>query len=505
MRSEAVAFAALVLVVVWWRSQRWPQGLKLLRGFLSKAECEQLAQQIDELHARLAREKTSSSYTPVPVPFQSRNQSRVMLQFGAYTNANRVENASRLEPMPDFLASVAKSLAKRGLGRLDTCCVNLYEEGQWIPPHVDNVKFDRPFVTVSLCSEQQTVFEGVRRIRLWLPVGSALIVDGEAADAWRHSVPPVTKRRISLTFRTLSTKTKDKFDQIRTVSRERKVMKAQKKREARAEKRQVKHDLKSQRSKPIDVMPDDKKVPSVEVQHVWRVYDAIAEQWHGTRYKAWPQVADFARTFGKGELVADVGCGNGKNAYSLCENGAFVCACDVSRPLLDIAKRETHGLPYDCFDADACRLPLQSSAFDGALSIAVLHHVSTLERRRFAVSEVFRILRVGGRALFYAWALEQRDFEARSGHKFASSDVLVPFHLRRHGEYWRPNEMAPPPSHATFDDEKNAIVLQRYCHVYRDGELPSLVLDAAGGPAHVRIDDAYYDQGNWAVACTKLK
>lgn len=495
MRDIALA-ALVVILVVWWRSQRWPPGLKLLRGFLSKAECERLAEQIDELHARLAAEKTSSSYTPVPVPFQARNQSRVMLQFGAYTNANRVENASRLEPMPEFLARIAAELARRGLGRLDTCCVNLYEEGQWIPAHVDNVQFDRPFVTVSLCSEQKIVFERQRSVGLWLPVGSALVVDGEAADAWRHSVPPVTKRRISLTFRTLSDTTKRKFEKIRTASRERKVLKAQRKREARTEKR------KSQRSKPIHMTQDDAKVPNVEVEHVWRVYDAIAEQWHGTRYKAWPRVAEFARQFKKGELVADVGCGNGKNAYALCENGAFVCACDVSRPLLDIAKRETHGLPYDCFDADACRLPFVSSKFDGALSIAVLHHVSTLERRRFAVSEVVRILRVGGRALFYAWAREQRDFEARSGHKFASSDVLVPFHLRRHGEYWRPDQMAPPPSHATLDDEKNAIVLQRYCHVYRDGELPSLVLDAAGG--HVRIDDAYYDQGNWAVACTKL-
>ena len=32
---------------------------------------------------------------------------------------------------------------------------------------------------------------------------------------------------------------------------------------------------------------------AVEEEHVQRVYDSIASQWHGTRYKSWPRVAAF--------------------------------------------------------------------------------------------------------------------------------------------------------------------------------------------------------------------
>lgn len=44
------------------------------------------------------------------------------------------------------------------LERPDACTINIYESGQWIPPHVDSFKFARPFCTVSLLSEQATVF-----------------------------------------------------------------------------------------------------------------------------------------------------------------------------------------------------------------------------------------------------------------------------------------------------------------------------------------------------------
>jgi hypothetical protein len=36
--------------------------------------------------------------------------------------------------------------------------VNCYEAGQWIPPHVDNPKFARPFATLSLLSAQDVAF-----------------------------------------------------------------------------------------------------------------------------------------------------------------------------------------------------------------------------------------------------------------------------------------------------------------------------------------------------------
>ena len=167
--------------------------------------------------------------------------------------------------------------------------------------------------------------------------------------------------------------------------------------------------------------------------------------------------------------------------------------------MIDIAHASHKDKKYECLVADGVRLPYRSGAFDVALNIAVLHHLSTAERRLKCIQETLRILKPGGRALFYAWAKEQKDgAENRSGHQFDASDVLVPFHLREHGPHYNRETARACPAHAVRDERKNATVLKRYCHVFAEGELRALVSKEA------RVDECYYDEGNWAVACTKL-
>ena len=42
-------------------------------------------------------------------------------------------------------------------------------------------------------------------------------------------------------------------------------------------------------------------------------------------------------------------------------------------------------------------LPYKDDSFDAVLSIAVIHHIATTERRVRALRELARVLRVGGR------------------------------------------------------------------------------------------------------------
>ena len=58
-------------------------------------------------------------------------------------------------------------------------------------------------------------------------------------------------------------------------------------------------------------------------------------------------------------------------------------------------------------EGDATYVALRSGIFDAAISIAVLHHLSTVARRVKALSELVRIVRRGGRILVYAWSMEQ--------------------------------------------------------------------------------------------------
>lgn len=55
------------------------------------------------------------------------------------------------------------------------------------------------------------------------------------------------------------------------------------------------------------------------------------------------------------------------------------------------------------------------------LSVAVVHHFATTERRVGAIRELARILRIGGRVIITVWALEQKQ------RRFESQDVLIPW------------------------------------------------------------------------------
>lgn len=70
---------------------------------------------------------------------------------------------------------------------------------------------------------------------------------------------------------------------------------------------------------------------------------------------------------------------------------------------------------------DNLELPFRDESFDAVLSLAVIHHFATTERRVSAIRELARVLRIGGRIIITVWALEQKS------RRFESQDVLIPW------------------------------------------------------------------------------
>ncbi|XP_061916312.1 probable tRNA methyltransferase 9B isoform X1 [Entelurus aequoreus] len=160
----------------------------------------------------------------------------------------------------------------------------------------------------------------------------------------------------------------------------------------------------------------------LERDHVHSVYDKIAPYFNDSRYKAWPKVRQFLLDQPPGSIVADIGCGNGK--YLDINKEVFKLGCDVCRPLVDIAWSRGHEVQM----CDGLHLPYRDGCFDAVLSIAVIHHLSTKERRIRAIKEMARTLRAGGRIMIYVWAMEQKR------RKFEKQDIFVP---------WNPNPLSP--------------------------------------------------------------
>lgn len=67
-----------------------------------------------------------------------------------------------MDPLPDLFKVIIRRLVSWHVVPPtcvpDSCIVNIYEEGDCIPPHIDNHDFVRPFCTVSFLSECNIVF-----------------------------------------------------------------------------------------------------------------------------------------------------------------------------------------------------------------------------------------------------------------------------------------------------------------------------------------------------------
>ncbi|KAJ0085366.1 hypothetical protein Patl1_08462 [Pistacia atlantica] len=146
-----------------------------------------------------------------------------------------------------------------------------------------------------------------------------------------------------------------------------------------------------------------KSTPELEKKYVHHVYDAIAPHFSSTRFAKWPKVATFLNSLPSGSLVLDAGCGNGK--YFGLNPNCFFLGCDISPPLIKICVDRGH----EVLVADAVNLPYRTGYGDAAISIAVLHHLSTENRRKKAIEELVRVVKKGGLVLITVWAVEQED------------------------------------------------------------------------------------------------
>ena len=67
-----------------------------------------------------------------------------------------------MEPLPNVLKSLVRRIMHWGIVNPDiepdTAIVNFYDTDDCIPPHIDHEDFVRPFVTISLLSEQSIMF-----------------------------------------------------------------------------------------------------------------------------------------------------------------------------------------------------------------------------------------------------------------------------------------------------------------------------------------------------------
>jgi len=145
-------------------------------------------------------------------------------------------------------------------------------------------------------------------------------------------------------------------------------------------------------------------------QETW---DAIAESFDVTRQRPWRYCLDFIDSLQGKDMVADVGCGNGRHLLPCADHCSSVFGVDISMRFLRIVQKKLQSRSLknvSLIHADAVQLPFATDSLDGVLFIASLHNIQGKDHRRSALKEILRVLKPQGTALVSVWSRWQDRF-----------------------------------------------------------------------------------------------
>ncbi|XP_028106339.1 RNA demethylase ALKBH9B-like isoform X1 [Camellia sinensis] len=198
------------------------KGLELHTGVFNDAEQKKIVDYVYKLQEMGKKGELKERTYTAPQKWM-KGKGRVTIQFGCCYNYATDKNGNppgilqniTVDPIPLLFKMIIRRLVRWHVLPPtcvpDSCIVNIYEEGDCIPPHIDNHDFVRPFCTVSFLSECDLLFGSDLKvvdagefsgcIAIPLPIGSVFVLNGNGADVAKHCVPAVPTKRISITFR----------------------------------------------------------------------------------------------------------------------------------------------------------------------------------------------------------------------------------------------------------------------------------------------------------------
>lgn len=135
------------------------------------------------------------------------------------------------------------------------------------------------------------------------------------------------------------------------------------------------------------------------------VYNSIAEGFYNLRqHPITPQVAKAAQAWKPGKLL-EIGCGIGTSLPVFISKKFDCIGIDLSSRMIKNAKRFAgkNQMEFKLHVASALWLPFKDKQFDYIISIAVLHHFDSEQKRLQVLSEMKRVLKSEGKILFTVW------------------------------------------------------------------------------------------------------
>jgi len=137
-------------------------------------------------------------------------------------------------------------------------------------------------------------------------------------------------------------------------------------------------------------------------------YDIISEEFDCSRVRIWNKVNQFLTKHNKifKKSLLDAGVGNGKNLIFANNLNYHTLGIDISEKLLQICRKKN----IEVHNVDVLDLyPHMFGKFDIIISIAVIHHLKTIESQIQAIVNMLNCLVNNGHLLISVWSHETID------------------------------------------------------------------------------------------------
>ena len=140
-------------------------------------------------------------------------------------------------------------------------------------------------------------------------------------------------------------------------------------------------------------------------------YNNNYKSFDASRNIVWEKVKEFLKDK-KGSYILDAGCGNGKDMKYMIEKGIRVKGMDLSENLVDLCKSKE----LDVSLGDIRKIPFEDNVFDYTISLAVIHHLNSLQDIMKSIDEMLRVSKIG--VFFSVWAFEGNEGKFSIGDNF---------------------------------------------------------------------------------------
>ncbi len=171
-------------------------------------------------------------------------------------------------------------------------------------------------------------------------------------------------------------------------------------------------------------MKTDKYIPALSFDFLTPYYDRVIK---AVMPKNFREILVQNINLSSNETLLDFGTGTAETAILIKKvmRSVNITGLDIDLKVLNIARKKitNENLDIQLLAYDGQNFPLSNNHFDKVVSCLVFHHLSPVHKHK-ALTEIFRVLKKGGKIYIADWGLERNKLKSKFLNVFKHFEAL---------------------------------------------------------------------------------